>query len=160
MGWDVTSKKPRALTATSSLIHVLHRANQRADDLFTRAAGDLPITARQFVVMSIVDDNAEPSQSLICERSGIDRSTLADIVARLVDRGLLSRKRTKLDGRKYAIRLTDEGKRCLDEAMRAAQHVENVVESALTTEQRQQLDASIERFLAATGRPSDEMDAD
>ena len=35
--------------ATNSPTHLLHRAGQLADDLFSRAVGDLGITARQYV---------------------------------------------------------------------------------------------------------------
>ncbi|MFZ1102753.1 MAG: helix-turn-helix domain-containing protein, partial [Hyphomicrobiaceae bacterium] len=40
-------------------------------------------------------------------RTGIDRSTLADIVRRLTRKGLLQRCRTNEDARAYAVRLTD-----------------------------------------------------
>ena len=54
------------------------------------------------------------------DRTGIDRSTLADIVARLLARGLIQRKRAKEDGRAYAIKLTPQGARSLREAQPGA----------------------------------------
>jgi DNA-binding MarR family transcriptional regulator len=50
------------------------------------------------------------------ERTGIDRSTLADIVAWLLSRGLIHRRRAKEDGRAYAIKLTSPGWKGLRDA--------------------------------------------
>ena len=53
-------------------------------------------------------------------QTGIDRSTLADVVRRLVEKGLLQRKRTRNDARKYAVRLTPKGREALDASHPAA----------------------------------------
>ena len=66
---------------TSSTTHLLHRAGQLAEDTFSRSIGDLGVTARQYVVLSVVDGLDDPSQTTLCEVSGIDRSTLADSCA-------------------------------------------------------------------------------
>jgi DNA-binding MarR family transcriptional regulator len=116
--------------------------------MFAKAAESAGLTARQLVVLSIVADTNDPSQTLICEKSGIDRSTLADIVARLVSRGLLSRRRTKLDGRKYAVKLTEAGRKCLDQAIPAAQGVDLALTQSITSEQRAILDLCLSRFLS------------
>lgn len=129
-------KKTRDYAATKSFIHLLHRASQCADEKFVRATGGLGVTARQLVVLSIVAEHNDPSQTLICDKSGIDRSTMADIVARLAERGLLSRQRTRLDGRKYAVRLTLAGRKCLGEAIRAAKQVDMALTRPLSTQQR------------------------
>ena len=84
---------PTQLVLTSAT-HLLHRAGQLAEDIFSRSIGDLGITARQYVVLSAVDGLEDPSQTTLCQYTGIDRATLADIVRRLVERGLLMRRRT------------------------------------------------------------------
>ncbi len=112
-----------------------------------RATNSLNLTARQFVVLSIVAEHSDPSQTFICDKTGIDRSTLADIVARLVDRGLLSRKRTRLDGRKYAVRLTDAGRKCLEQAIPAAQQVDQSLTRSLSVDQRTELDTFLGQIL-------------
>ncbi len=60
-----------------------------------------------------VAENEGLSQTGIVERTGIDRSTLADIVRRLSKKGLLQRRRTREDARAYAVKLTDEGEKLL-----------------------------------------------
>ena len=76
--------------------------------------GDL--TPRQFAVLVTVSQNEGLSQTHLVERTGIDRSTLADIVRRMLKKGLLQRRRTKEDARAYAVKLTEEGWRVLRSA--------------------------------------------
>lgn len=143
-------KKSSPASVIDSPLHLLHRASQCADDQFARAVNGLGITARQYVVLSIVDAIKDPSQTTICDRTGIDRSTLADIVARLVSRGLLSRKRSRLDGRKYSVRLTEAGRRCLADAAPAAVRVEAALMNALSPEERHALGQTLERLIASS----------
>ena len=77
----------------SSALHLLHRAGQCADELFATNVGTSDLTPRQFAVIKAVEASEEPSQTMLVEKTGIDRSTLADIVRRLVAKGLLQRKR-------------------------------------------------------------------
>ncbi|MBI4725422.1 MAG: winged helix DNA-binding protein, partial [Rhodomicrobium sp.] len=46
--------------------------------------------------------------------TGIDRSTLADVVQRLLRRGVIERERTSEDGRTYAVSLSAEGRELLE----------------------------------------------
>ena len=68
--------------------------------------------------------------------TGIDRSSTADLVRRLVTHGWLKRRRTKRDARLYAVRLTPEGNRVLALAIPAAGVTEEVLLSSLSSAQR------------------------
>ena len=96
-----------------SAVHLLHRAGQCAEELFQAEIGEADLTARQLAVLNTVAENEGVSQTGIVERTGIDRSTLADIVRRLSKKGLLQRRRTKDDARTYAVKLTAEGEKLL-----------------------------------------------
>ncbi|HYF23351.1 MAG TPA: MarR family winged helix-turn-helix transcriptional regulator, partial [Caulobacteraceae bacterium] len=48
--------------------------------------------------------------------TGIDRSTLADMVARMIGKGLLERERSNTDARANTVRLTDKGRQELEAA--------------------------------------------
>lgn len=137
------AKKPRTFVASASTIHLLHRAGQLADEAFLSALGRDGITARQFIVLAIVAREDNPSQTTICELSGIDRSTLADIVRRLVSRGLLARKRTREDARRYAVRITDAGQKALDEALGVARSVEDELLGVLSSSQRNDFETAL-----------------
>lgn len=90
-----------------SPIHLLHRAGQCAQDIF-HAEMPSDLTPRQFVILITVSQHEGLSQTGLFDRTGIDRSTLADIVRRLQRKGLLQRRRALEDARAYAVRLTDE----------------------------------------------------
>src|ERR1700682_3369607 len=91
-----------------SPIHLLHRAGQCAGEVFHAEIRDGDLT-----LLVTVAENEGLSQTGIVERTGIDRSTLADIVRRLSKKGLLQRRRTKDDARTYAVKLTGEGEKLL-----------------------------------------------
>jgi DNA-binding MarR family transcriptional regulator len=94
----------------SSLLELLHRASQRADTHFARNVGKNGVTPRQFAVLRAVSAANGLSQIDIMAATGIDRSSTADLVRRLVSSGCLQRRRTKRDARVYAVRLTSMGR--------------------------------------------------
>lgn len=103
--------EPLALSWTldNSLVHLLHRASQAAEDCLSRGTGSSDVTPRQLAVLTAVARTPSISQTEIVHATGIDRSTLADIVRRLVRQGYLHRNRTREDARAYAVRLTEKG---------------------------------------------------
>lgn len=123
-----------------SPIHLLHRAGQCAGDVFQNEMIDGVLTPRQFTVLQTVAQNEGLSQTHLVEKTGIDRSTLADIIRRMLKKGLLQRRRTKEDARAYSVKLTDEGWRILKMSEPVARRVDEKVLSVLTASER-------ERFL-------------
>lgn len=120
-----------SIKLTFGLGHCLHRASQQADDVFAARASHIELTARQLTVLEIVSQVERPSQMDICLHSGIDRSTVADMVLRLMKKGYVERRRSRSDARRYALQLTDEGRRVLDVARPIAREVELSVAQAL-----------------------------
>jgi len=122
-------EQPQGALATS-LTHLLHRACQVADSVFNEEAGKTGLTTRQFAVLTAVASQRDVSQTGLVQATGIDRSTVAEIVKRLLRRGLIRRKRTRLDARAYAVRLTEEGEALLNEAVPAATKAEERLRAA------------------------------
>jgi DNA-binding MarR family transcriptional regulator len=89
---------------------LLHLAGQRADTLF--ADQNSPVTPRQYVVLAALECRAGTSQTDIVRTTGIDRSTVADLVKRLVAAGYVHRKRSK-ETQEPMRRLTDTGREVL-----------------------------------------------
>jgi len=139
----------RTLTQTTqpSALHLLHRAGQYADELFVSNVGNNAITPRQFEVLSAVRSSKDPSQTALVKKTGIDRSTLADIVRRLVDRGLLMRKRTPRDTRKYAVSLTEAGDMALSQIEPAVVSTNMSLLATLQTEERKVFLSILERIV-------------
>jgi DNA-binding MarR family transcriptional regulator len=126
----------RSATLDISALHLLHRAGQCAEVLFTNEAGKTDLTPRQYAILTSVSQEPDISQTGLVEQTGVDRSTLADIVRRLVKKGLLQRKRTRRDARMYAVRLTQKGKSALSHLKPAAARVDQRLLSALKADQR------------------------
>jgi DNA-binding MarR family transcriptional regulator len=87
--------------------------------------------------MTIADQEGLTQTDLV-DRTGIDRSTLADIVARLLARGLIHRKRAKEDGRAYAIKLTSQGWKGLRDAEPGAAATDSRLLAVLPPPKRQE----------------------
>jgi DNA-binding MarR family transcriptional regulator len=104
--------------------HLLKRAAQFASFIYMGEVGKSGLTQRQFTVLLAVDNHDGKSQTELVKITGIDRSTLADLVARLLAQGYLQRKRTKDDGRTNAIRITAVGKKMLKMAQPGADEVD------------------------------------
>ncbi len=123
-------------TLNASLLHLLHRASQVADDSFSGHSQTGDLTARQYVVLTAIASREGSSQTAIAEMTGIDRSTLADVVGRLQRRGFVARKRTRQDARAYAVRMTDSGQRLLAIARPIAELVDSQLFSAIAPQKR------------------------
>lgn len=112
-----SGKKAREAGALAeSPSHLIHRALQLALDVYSREVGADGLTQRQFAVLEAVSLRGGLTQTDLVKATGIDRSTLADLVARMTRRGLLSRQRSTLDARAMAVNLTTEGETALAKA--------------------------------------------
>lgn len=113
MAKDKAGKRIQAVEA--SVGHLLHRAAQRALDFYVEEAGAGSVTQRQHAVLAAVAAREGAAQADLVAATGVDRSTLADMVARMLDKGLLARERSNLDARANAVTLTEAGRAALEE---------------------------------------------
>ena len=139
-----------------SMLHLLHRAGQVADELFTEEMAGSDLTPRQFAVLLVLQRLETASQTDIVNETGIDRSTLADIVKRLVNRGLIARRRSKSDARAYAVRLTATGRDALKSAQPASERVESRILKSLPQARRDAFVDALSLLVRALGEaPAD-----
>lgn len=134
-----------------SAIHLLHRASQCADELLTGQIGQSGLTPRQYAVLKAVDESENPSQTTLIEKTGVDRSTIADIVRRLVEKGLLERQRTKRDQRLYSVQLTEAGRGVLRRSQPAERETTEHLLSCLEDAEREQFIHFLDRIVATNG---------
>jgi DNA-binding MarR family transcriptional regulator len=93
---------------------------QLALDYHAEASGSAGLTQRQFTVLAAAGASDGVSQSDLVRATGIDRSTLADLVARMISKGLLERERSSTDARANTVRLSEAGRIALVEAGKPA----------------------------------------
>lgn len=116
--------------------HLLRRAAQYASDLYSAEVGNNGLTHRQFTVLLAVEQNEGASQTDLVQITGIDRSTLAELIARLTASGLLQRRRTKADARVNTVRLSAAGRRALVAAQPGAKTADRRLLRVLDKDQR------------------------
>ena len=116
--------------------HLLHRAQQFASDQFSTATGGVQITQRQFAVLCAVEANEGLTQTQLVQATGIDRSTLAELVSRMASKGLLVREKAPGDARANAVRLTDAGRDLHATAMNGARAGDDAILKALPKNKR------------------------
>lgn len=109
-------KKADVMALARSPSHQLHRALQLALDIYAEEAGPAAPTQRQFAVLEACAHKDGLTQTDLVRATGIDRSTLADLVARMTSKGLLMRQRSTLDARANAVSLSPEGLAALEAA--------------------------------------------
>lgn len=95
--------------------HLLHRALQLALDIYADEQGEGGVTQRQYAVLAAVEAYEGLTQTDLVKITGIDRSTLADMAARMINKGLLERRRSSSDARANAVSLTEAGRQALAE---------------------------------------------
>ena len=133
--------------------HLLHRALQRALDIYAETAGPTAVTQRQFAVLAAVAAREGLTQADLVRSTGIDRSTLAELVARMLGKGLLARERSNEDGRANTVSLTDKGRTALAEAEPRAHAADQAILKLAPSSKRSAFMACL-RALAAE-RPKD-----
>jgi DNA-binding MarR family transcriptional regulator len=105
---------------SQSVTHLLHRVLQLALDYHAEASGPVGLTQRQYTVLAAAGAADGVSQSDLVRATGIDRSTLADLVARMISKGLLERERSATDARANTVRVSEAGKLALAEGGKPA----------------------------------------
>ena len=116
--------------------HLLRRCVQYANDLFSRESSASDLTKQQFTVLAAVEQNEGISQTDLVALTGIDRSTLAEMIRRMIDKGLLDRERTETDQRANAVRIAAGGKKALRSARTASERVERALLASLPVSDR------------------------
>ena len=116
--------------------HLLRRAEQFAAEIFLRAEAPDSITLRQSVLLAAIAEADGASQSNLVTATGVDRSTLAEMMARMEQRGLITRSAAEDDGRAKSVSLTSEGRRRLEGALPAMREVDKALLAALPVNRR------------------------
>lgn len=136
MARDSSTDDTTPRTLELSALHLLHRAEQCASEIFVEEMGSDDLTPRQYAVLVTVAENEGLSQTQLVEHTGIDRSTIADITRRLLKKGLLQRRRTRDDARAYSVKLTDKGWEAIKAANPAIRRIDERLLAALPGPQR------------------------
>lgn len=93
--------------------HLLHRVLQIALDIYNAEAGEGALSQRQYAVLKALEGSEGLSQTDLVKVTGIDRSTLADLVSRMLAKELVVRERSATDARANLVQIAEAGKTAL-----------------------------------------------
>ncbi|MFJ2768593.1 MarR family winged helix-turn-helix transcriptional regulator [Streptomyces sp. NPDC087300] len=114
----------------------LARRLQQAHYLLWNTMVSEEITSPQFAVLNALVAEPGLDQRTVGERVGLDRSTVAEVISRLIRRGLLDKVRDPEDGRRYLLRLTDDGVRTHRKLTLRTARMNQVFLAPLSTEEQ------------------------
>lgn len=123
---EADEDESREFALQDSLFHLLHRVEQLADERFSTLAGDA-ISLRQFAVLAAIAEAPGLSQVELGRAAGVDRSTLADMVARMEKRGWIDRTTSMLDARAQSVHLSSTGTAVLGELSKHARAADEAI---------------------------------
>ncbi len=141
-----------AVTLERSPSHLLHRALQQALEIYGEDLGEAAPTQRQFALLSAAAE-ADRTQTDLVNATGIDRSTLADMVARMMAKGLLARERSASDARANLVRLTEAGRGVLAGATPMVAAADARILARLSPKQRDGFLSALAAIAAPPGEP-------
>ncbi len=118
--------------------HLLRRAQQLHAALWAEGVPG-GITSPQYAVLYVLGQRPGVSQGKVGELASLDRSTVAELVGRLVDRGLVDRNRDPADGRRNLLTLTAEGSELLRVTTPAVAEVNRSLLSPLDDDRAEEL---------------------
>ena len=127
--------EPEQLPAPEALLTAPGYVARRLHHAYTAAWQrhvDAVLTGPQFAVLTAVDAYPGVEQGSLARAVALDRSTMASIVKRLEDRGLVTRVIPPEDGRKRLLHLTAAGADTLGEAYGKARELDRLLMQGVT----------------------------
>jgi len=141
-----TSSQKNAVANTGSLTslwdrpgYLVRRLHQIHVAMFLEKCAEFGITPVQYAVMTALLNRPDADQVTIARDAGIDRTNVADVLARLDQRGLVARKTSRQDRRQRIARLTGEGTRIAREMEHASLAAQAKFMEPLSADKRETL---------------------
>lgn len=117
---------------------LIRRLHQIHSALFADESAGLDVTPPQYAVLTVIAAQPGLDQSAIAEEVGVDRATLASVVARLEVAGFVRRTIGKADRRQKLLTLTPRGKAILLRMQEPVQRAQERILDPLSPHEREQ----------------------
>ncbi|SNT73418.1 MarR family winged helix-turn-helix transcriptional regulator [Paracoccus seriniphilus] len=116
--------------------YLVRRLHQIHIGLFAEACDGMDLTAVQYAMLSVLYSGEEFDQLSLSKAVGIDRTSGADVIKRLVRRGLATREPSEADRRAQVVRITEEGRVFVRQVRPLMEEAQDKFVSPLTKEER------------------------
>lgn len=136
----------RLLERPGFLIRRLHQIHSA---LFIEQCADFDITPVQYSVMTVLAQKGDCDQAALAREIGMDRTNIADVLARLASRNLVTRSVSKTDRRMRRAKLTRAGRAMMSKLDAAAETAHARTIDALPPAERKRFVADMIRLVEA-----------
>ena len=107
----------------------------------------------QYAALTVLERSPGASQSDLGTELDLDRSTIADLVARMERHGLIERLPHPSDRRRHALSLTDAGRAEMNRLRPLVHMVNATLTQGMSTEERTTLRALLQLVVTSNPRP-------
>jgi DNA-binding MarR family transcriptional regulator len=154
--WETDMRQDNAARFQKSILHLLRRLDQHATQLYSTETSDNDLTLRQLAIMTAISREENLSQTDLVTITGIDRSTVAGIVSRLIRKGLLDRRRSPDDGRAYCVKLSKRGQKAVAGADRLYTRIEKKLLSGVPATEASQFITTLKSIVSAQSEDAEQ----
>jgi DNA-binding MarR family transcriptional regulator len=114
----------------------IRRLRQSAAAIFAAEAPEFDITSQQWTTLQALGEFPSLEQNALCDVLSLDRATMATLLARLEEKGLVRRTTSTLDRRRRHVALTPRGRRMLDKMAPALDRIQDRILAPLSPDDR------------------------
>ncbi|MBB5753757.1 MarR family winged helix-turn-helix transcriptional regulator [Prosthecomicrobium pneumaticum] len=132
--------------------YLVRRLHQVHYALFFEECAGFGITPVQYGLLTILSTQPDTDQITLANALGIDRTNVADVLARLEQRGLVARTRSRSDRRMVLARLTPEGERLVESMHPAMARAQERLLETLAPDERERFLETLMRLVDANNR--------
>ena len=133
---DSAAELARTWQLEGGIGFLLRLLEARYDGLYQSLTRQSDITPRQFGVLMALYQQGPMTASVLADRISCDRNTLSEMLKRMAERRLVSKKSNPEDGRSIQIQITAKGEEALLAVIPAAAELQSLMLAPLRKEDR------------------------
>lgn len=134
--------------------YLVRRLHQIHIGLFAEACAGLDLTAVQYAVLSVLYSGEQFDQLSLSKAVGIDRTSGADVIKRLVRRGLATREPSVEDRRARVVCITDAGRDLVRRVRPMMESAQDKMVSSLSEEEFSAFMLTLRKMIEANNTAS------
>jgi MarR family transcriptional regulator, lower aerobic nicotinate degradation pathway regulator len=119
--------------------NLLRRCHQISVAIFLRKCEAYHLTQLQYIILCALEEKGSIDQITLGGHTALDRNTVAVVVRKLEERGLVTRRRNPEDRRSMLVTLTEEGERLRQAAEPSVAEVQAEILAPLEADERETL---------------------
>lgn len=134
--------------------NLLRRCHQSSVAIFLRQCEAFHLTQLQYVALSALEERGSLDQITLGGYTALDRNTIAVVVRKLEERGLVTRQRNPQDRRSMLVTLTEAGRELRHQAENSVRDAQEKILAPLSAEERDTLCHLLQRMADANNERS------